>query len=142
MNVEDLSLKELLSLCRQAEGMCLRRYDQIRERSDPSDQPLHDLLWELASEQQNHARSVEEYEARAPQPETSPLEAAQAVRMVLRQLPSISRSFGEGLLERDLALFFAESLKEEAARFYRVLAEHAPDWESRDFFINMAERDR
>lgn len=142
MNVEDLSLRELLSLCRRAEEMRLRRLEQIRAGSDPVDGPLHDLLRELALEQRTHAQAVEEYEARMPEPEGGGLDRATAERLVLWRIPSIIRGFGEGLLDRDLALFFAESLEEEAARFYRALVEHAPDWESRGFFLNMAERDR
>ncbi len=142
MNPEDLSLKELLSLCRRAEQICLLRLEKIHEASDVTDQPLHDLLDDLAAEQRNHARSVELYEARTPRPQTWLLDPAQADRLVLSRLPSVSRGFGEAPLDRDLALFFAESLEEEAARFYRSLSEHAPDGESRSFFINMAERDR
>lgn len=142
MNLEDLSLKELLWLCHRAEILCLRRLEQIHEGSDPADLPLHELLRELAAEQSNHARAVDEYERRMPRPEIWLLDPAQGERLLLWRLPSLSRGFGEGLLDRDLALFFAESLEEEAARLYRALSEHAPDWESRNFFINMAERDR
>jgi rubrerythrin len=142
MNLEDLSLKELLLLSRQAEEMCLRRFDQIHQGSDPTDLPLHDLLRELSAEGQNHARAVDEYHARLEYPEIVSLRPTDAERLVLWRLPSIVRKFGEGLLDRDLALFFAESLEEEATRFYHALSEHAPDGESRSFFTNMAERDR
>jgi len=142
MNPEDLSLAELLGLCRRTEELCLHRIEQIGKGSDPTDAALHDLLRELAAEQVNHARSVEEYEVRTPRAGTGSLDPALADRLILRRLPSMTRKFGEALLDRDLALFFAESLEEEASRFYHALSLHAPDWESRNFFINMAERDR
>lgn len=142
MHPENLSLKELLSLCRRAEQVCLLRLERIREASDATDRPLHELFDDLAAEQRNHVSSIELYEVRTPRPETWFLDPAQAERFVLLRLPTVSRGFGEAPLDRDLALFFAESLEEEAARFYRALSEHAPDGESRSFFLNMAERGR
>ncbi len=142
MTLESLSLKNLPSLCRQAEKMCLRRFDKIRERSDPDDEPLHELLGDLAAEERNHLAAIEEYEARAPGEAAAGLDPDGAECLLRGRLPSLSRGFGEGLLDRDLALFFAESLEEEAARFYRAVMEHAGDGESRSFFLNMSERDR
>lgn len=142
MILEDLSLKQLLELAHRAEEMCLRRLGEIHAGSDPTDLPLQELLADLSSEVINHANAFWEYRARVESPDSGPLPPEDAERLILWRLPSIARGFGEGLLDRDLALFFAESLEEEASRFYKALSQHAPDGESRGFFMNMAERDR
>jgi hypothetical protein len=142
MTLEELSLGGLLALSRQAEELCLHRLERIREWSDPEDGPLHELLEDLVAEERNHLGAIEEYEIRAAEEGIPPVDPAQAERLLRSRLPSLGRRFGEGFLDRDLALFFAESLEEEASRFYRALKEHARDGESRSFFLNMAERDR
>lgn len=142
MTLEELSLGGLLAICRRAEEMCLRRLERIRQWSDPEDGPLHDLLQDLVAEERNHLGAIEEYEARVRGNGDSPVDPAQAERLLGGRLPSLSKRFGEGFLDRDLALFFAESLEEETSRFYRAVKEHAHDGESRSFFLNMAERDR
>ncbi|HXX95280.1 MAG TPA: hypothetical protein VEN81_16780 [Planctomycetota bacterium] len=142
MILEELSLKQLLELAHRAEEMCLRRLGEIHAASDPTDEALQDLLADLSSEVINHANSVWEYRARVECADSGPLPPEDAERLILWRLPSIARSLGEGVLDRDLALFFAESMEEEATRFYRALSQHAPDGESLGFFLNMAERDR
>ena len=39
-------------------------------------------------------------------------------------------------------MFYAESLEEEATRFYRVLAEHAHEARTRSAFVDLSDRER
>jgi hypothetical protein len=63
-------------------------------------------------------------------------------RLIGRYLTSLRKSFGEGPLHRDVALFLAESLEEETSRLCRVLAEHAKDCRISALFSDLATREQ
>lgn len=139
--LEDLSLRELLGLCGYAHQKCIARFERIGKNADPADRSLQELLGEMARRAEGQCESVEEYEGRLPDPGGPEVSPDDADHLIRRCFPSHTKGFGEGLVHRDVALFYAESTEEEAARFYRTLAEIAPDWEARTFFQEMSERE-
>ncbi len=66
----------------------------------------------------------------------------QAVALIHGYLSSLGRSFGEGSLSRDEALFFAESLEEETSRLCRVLAQHSREWPISRLFSDLADQEQ
>lgn len=141
-----LSRRDILSLCGRTQELCIRQFERIAERSDASDLALRALLEDLIARSRSQALAIEEYVAGSPdlpqdssQPSSSRSGGHQGEELLREYLTSPSRSLGEGPLLRDFAMFFAESLEEEAARFYRTLAEHAPDWESRQFLLDLSQ---
>ena len=142
VELERLSTRELTQIGRQAAEECERRFRRIAEASDPSDSALQDLLREMAAEARLQVQAPEEEEHDRPfgsGRRTSP----EGVREFLRaSLPSLTKGFGEGALHRDIALFYAESLEEEASRFYRLLAEHAHETRTRSLLADLSDRER
>lgn len=88
------------------------------------------------------AKAVEEHENQLPEESHLPSRAEQAVRLIRSYLTSLSRSFGEGHLHRDIALFLAESLEEEASRLCQVLAGHLRESQAVRLFSDLSERER
>jgi hypothetical protein len=142
LDLEKLSAKDLSAMSRQAGVECGLRFYEIAQASDPSDWALQDLLREMAKEARLQTPVLPEEEGRRPFGAARRM-AADGVREFIRtSLPSLSKGFGEGTLHRDIALFYAESLEEEASRFYRMLAEHAREAEARSLFTDLSDRER
>ncbi len=135
----DLSLKERLALCERAEAACVERFREIAGRSDPSDKPLLGLIRDLVAEEEGHLADIRRFSEKVPAPPGWRLDEELLARLIRLRFPSFGRVFGEGFLSRDVALYFAECLEMESSRFYRALADGAPDGESRDFFRRVAE---
>jgi hypothetical protein len=136
LDLEKLSPKELTAVTRQASQECALRLRRIAEASDPSDSALQGLLGKMAKEAQLQAQSLQEEDF-------SPRLSADRVREFIRaSIPALGKRFGEGALHRDNALFYAESLEEEASRFYRLLAEHAREAKTRTFYTDLSDRER
>jgi hypothetical protein len=96
----------------------------------------------MANEAQFQVQAQADEEARHPFGSSRRL-TADGIREFLRtSIPSLNKRFGEGTLHRDIALFYAESLEEEASRFYRMLAEHAREAEARSLFSDLSNRER
>lgn len=134
-----LSARELAILSRRAEEECSRRFRQIAEAADPSDLALQTLLRDMAVEA----------ELQTPLEEMGPsfgfglrMTPTGIRELVQASIPTLTKGFGEGTFHRDNALFYAESLEEEASRFYRMLAEHAREAESRNLFTDLSDRER
>lgn len=139
--LEDLSLRGFLDLCGRAHQKCVARFERIGKNADPADRSLRELLGEMARRAEDQSESVKEYEGRLPYPGDPGMNPDEAESLIRGFFTSLSKGFGEGVMHRDIALFYAESMEEEAARFYRTLADRAPDWEARSFFQEMSERE-
>jgi rubrerythrin len=135
--LKELSSADLARVCRQAGQECSFRYGQISRAADPSDRALQDLLMRMARETQLQADAIEGEAAAG-----SSLSSVQIRETLRTELPSLTKGFGEGVLHRDIALFYAESLEEEASRFYRTLAGHAREWQVREHCFDLSERER
>lgn len=138
----NLSSSESAELCRLASEACSRRLDQIAEASDPSDHALQDLLRKMALEAR--AQTLDSWHRlEEPMPGGEGRLCREGLREFLRgYFLSLSWGMGEGTMGRDVALFFAESLKEEASRFYRVLAERSGEGQIQRHCSNWSERER
>jgi hypothetical protein len=142
LELEKLSAQELATVSRQAGEECGRRFRQIAGASDASDTALQELLGEMEKEAHLQLQALPEVEGRLPFGASRRI-APDGVREFIRaSLPSLTKGFGEGTLHRDIALFYAESLEEEASRFYRMLAEHAHEAKTRCLFTDLSDRER
>jgi hypothetical protein len=142
LDLEELTAEELATISRQAGEECGIRFRKIAEASDPTDSALQELLREMANEARLQVQVLPEDEDRRPFGAARRM-APDGVREFVRaSLPSLTKGFGEGTLHRDIALFYAESLEEEASRFYRVLAEHAREAKTRSLFTDLSDRER
>ena len=142
MTLEMLSTGHLTALCRKAGELCARRFRQIAQASDPSDRPLQELLSRMAAEEESQSRKLGASEAPFPDGYPSGLAPDEAMTLIRGHLTSLSKGLGEGMLHRDIALFLAESLEEEASRFYRTLAEHTTGWEASALLGDLSECER
>ena len=123
LDLDRLSPEELTLVCRETGEECGSRFTQIAEASDPTDHALKILLERIASDTRLQARSI----AGTTRPSDPPCRlTSEGVRRIVRSAVSfLSRSFGEGKLPRDIALYYAESLADELSRFYRMLEARA-----------------
>jgi len=142
VELKELSSEDLARLRRYAGDACFIRLSQIARAADPSDQALQDLLMKMASEAPSRAKTSPLDTDRRLPASGRLLSFNQIREAVLLALPSLSKSFGEGTLHRDIALFYAESLEEEASRFYRMLAGAARESRDRSVFFDLSERER
>jgi rubrerythrin len=138
----DLSCSELLALGRHAMELCARRFEALAGAADSTDLPLRDLLRKMALDAECQAAAVEERENQLTEESRLPSKPEEAQRLIRSYLTSLSKSLGEEPLQRDAALFFAESLEEEAFRLFRVLAGHARESHSTKVFSDVADRER
>lgn len=116
--------RQCLRMARFAARACLTRLQAIAENSDPTDVPLRQLLTELLDEAHRRLGSLAPL---GPEEQPTPLEQ----EWVRTHFASLQQGFGEGALNRDCALHFAECLKEEASRFYRALSDVAIEEQDR-----------
>ena len=142
LELERLSTQELAALSRQAAEECERRFRRIAEASDSSDMALQDLLCGMANEARLQLQAPSEDEGRRPFGSGRRVSEDGVREFIQASLPSLTKRFGEGTLHRDIALFYAESLEEEASRFYRMLAEHAHESRTRSLFAVLSDRER
>lgn len=142
LDFSDLAPCELLALGRRALELCARRFDEIAKAADPGDRPLRELLGRMALETEVQASSVEQHENQIPEESRLASRPGEALGLIRSHLTSLSKSFGEGPLHRDIALFLAESLEEEASRLYRVLAGHMRESQAVRLFAGLSERER
>jgi rubrerythrin len=138
LDLENLSAEELTLIGREAAEECGSRFREIAEASDPCDTALRELLGSMATEVLAQVQSEHGDPFGA-----SCRRTAEGVREFIRaSLPTLTKRFGEGVLHRDIALFYAESLEEEASRFYRMLAAHARESRARKVFEELSDRER
>lgn len=138
----DLGQGELLVLGRRASELCARRFEQLGQAADPSDEPLRKLLNKMACDAMSQAADVEGCENQRPEDSRLPSCPDAALRLIRSYLTSLSKSLGEGPLHRDTALFFAESLEEEASRLYRTLSGHSRESWAVQMFSTMADHEK
>jgi len=142
LDLERLSTHDLATLGRHAAEACERRFRGIAEASDPSDAALQDLLRAMADEARLQVEPPAEQDLRQPFGAGRRVSPDGVREFIRASLPSLMKSFGEGTLHRDIAMFYAESLEEEATRFYRMLAEHAHEAGIRSRFADLSDRER
>ena len=130
MDIDTLAPDGQLTLCLRAEEVCLRRIREIERQSDPRDTALHRLLREIESVGRAQLDRVAEI---------SPPADAQDVEIPVEPyFPSTRERLGEAPLNRDSAMYYLESLKVEASRFFQKMAQAAMDDRARAIFTHIA----
>jgi hypothetical protein len=109
LELNELSTQELSMLRRQVREEFFLRFFHIARASDPSDQALQDLLMKMAKEAHVQAQSTPGGEEWPPFASARSLSVDQIREFIRTALPSLSKGFGEGVLHRDIALFYAVS---------------------------------
>jgi hypothetical protein len=142
LDLDQLRSCELLALGRRSLELCARRLDAIAEAAETDDRPLRGLLRRMALDKEMRAADVERVENEQPEESRLPSRAEEAVSFIRGYLTSVGKRFGEGPLNRDVALFLAESLEEEASRLFRVLAGHSREGRTARFFLEQSECER
>jgi hypothetical protein len=128
MDLEALAPDGQLTLCLQAEEVCLRRIREIQRKADPGDPALHHLLREIESGECAQLSQV----ANIGKP------AGLHNVEVEPYFPSTRERLGEAPISRDSAMYYVERLKEEASRFFQKMAQAAMDDRARAIFTRIA----
>lgn len=138
----DLETCELLALGRRAFEMAARRLDQIASASDPRDEALREILRKMSLDSDLRAAEVEQRENVLPDECRLSAAPEEALALIRGYVSSLGKSFGEGPLSRDAALFLAESLEEETGRLCRVLFQHSREWPVSRLFSDLADQEQ
>jgi len=137
LDLDRLSSQELALVGKETGEECGSRLRQIAEASDPSDHALKELLEKVASDTDRQARSLPgEHRPDGP---SCRLKSEGIRAMVRGTISFLSKSFGEGKLPRDIALYYAECLAEELSCFYRKLADRASESRVRAICCRLSE---
>ena len=139
MKIEELSREGQLALCRRIERHCGLRLRSLRRFADPQDKPLHKILDERIDDWSLQLRALERLDRRSPEPPS--LDDAELVSLLRDRFPSQRSGFGEGPVNRDVALYLAECVEDERSRFYHGMAAAARDGDTRALFQSFADRD-
>jgi hypothetical protein len=139
MKIQEMSREGQLALCRRVERLCGLRLRSLRRFADPQDKPLHKIIDERIDDWSLQLHALERLERQGPQP-PSPDDASIAV-FLRDQFPSQRNGFGEGPVNRDVALYLAECVEDERSRFYHLMAAAARDGDARTLFQQFADRD-
>ncbi len=131
-----------LALGRRASELCAGRFEQLCHASDPADIPLQELLRKMCFDAMSQASFVEPYENQVVDEGRLSSRPQDGFPLIRGYLSSLSKSLGEGPLHRDAALFYAETLEEEASRLFRVLAGHSRESRAIELFTEMAEHQK
>ncbi len=132
LDLDVLACGRELTLSLEAERVCLRRLAEIERRADPKDGPLHSLLRQVEANEREHLQEVAQYAA--------DLDGQGLVdpELVATEFPSIRERLGESPLDREAALYYVESIKEEAFRFFRRLSDAVTDADVRALLRRIA----
>lgn len=139
MNLDTLSLKHRVNLCRRAARATASRLRVLAERVDPGDEPLRRLFESLAQNEDRHLEEMGRFDSRIDSPPSGGVEEEDLDRILGRFIPSLSITSSGRFVDREVGTYLAECLQEESARMYRTLADQAPDEESRAFFLHSQE---
>ena len=140
VRLEGLSLGELLDLATVAGELYVNRLVEIAGSTDPTDRRVQELLDEMTADAKRQVEAVRLYASHVKLPSAWRLDPGERNRVLWKRFPSARKRFGEGRLNREQALYFAETLQEESYRFHRALAEEAPNFLTKSFFENQGER--
>lgn len=139
MDLESLTLRHRVELCRRAATAAASRLRTLAERVHPDDDPLRRLLESLAVHQELHLVEMGRFEERMEPVSRGEVQVEDLDRIVLSFIPSLTITSSARFVDREVGTYLAECLQEESARLYRTLAEQAQDKESRDFFLHSKE---
>ena len=136
-SVGTLPIQERVHLARQAAEIRLRRLEAITRFSDPQDAPMRDLLRTLTSQASLGLDRLRRIRTGGMWIED------ERARVLLREwIHSAWQRFGEGPLDREVALYLAEALLDECAGFLVALSKGATEPGVRTCLEDLAENCR
>lgn len=136
-SVGTLPLQERVHLARQAAEIRLRRLEAIARFSDPQDAPVRDLLLTLTSQASLGLDRLRRIRTGGMWIED------ERARVLLREwIHSAWQRFGEGPLDREVALYLAEALLDECACFLVALSNGTTEPAVQRCFEDVAENCR
>ncbi|MBI2931601.1 MAG: hypothetical protein HYY16_08100 [Planctomycetes bacterium] len=141
MDIQDLHLKESLLLCRRAEMKCAQRFRELAGRIPSLHEGLRQVILKLAMEEDEHLSVLDAFNARTNWPAAWHLTETTIDRVLREQLPALWQGIADGPVGSETALRYIESVESESSRFYRTLAECAPDAAAQEFFRTMSNRE-
>lgn len=136
-SVGTLPLQERVHLARQAAEIRLRRLEAIARFSDPQDTPVRELLRTLTSQ-----ASLGLDRLRRIRTGGMWIEDERARALLREWIHSAWQRFGEGPLDREVALYLAEALLDECACFLVALSNGATEPAVRKCLEDVAENCR
>jgi hypothetical protein len=136
MDLKDLALGEKVALCRHVEHAVAKRLKLWSRWVDPQDASLRQLFMDLAEDAVARLADIDRLSEWVGAPPVVRLSDGLMDELVIQHLPTLTRSTGEGLIQRESGTYMAQSLQEESTRLYRALADGATDGESRIFFLH------
>src|SRR5579863_3262803 len=105
LDLKDLSTHEFSTLCQKAGEVCSHRYAEIARASDPTDQPLQELLEKMSREAQVQSLAVEQEEEKFPEDDRPVTKMEEILAFIRTSFESLGKRLGEGFLHRDISLF-------------------------------------
>ncbi len=139
MGLHGLSLKELVLLGRRAERECARCFRALASHIAPTNQSIVRVVLDHAAEEEAHDAALEGFDKRLKWPSVWHLDEGMIDRLLRENLPCLCHDDAAGSLDEAAAVERTREIEDEAIRFYRALARHAPDEESRAFFVSLAD---
>lgn len=140
-DIGKLPRRDLLRLARRASESVLAHLSRVMHNADPEDRPLGRFLEGLVLESCGQASFLRRAEAATPGPPFRGVDAPWVGILLRHHFPSQGKGFGEGSLDREAAMHFAEAATMELARFFRLLADGAADPSLRRLLGGMADRE-
>ena len=124
---EDFAPQQRVWLSRGVVALCQWRLEYILRHCDPLDLPLAHFLKERIAAEEESADSLKRLDWSLPGGGDVEFAAKEYDQLLSRVLPSALGRAGEGLMDRDAALHFVETLDTERQSFFSRILDGLPD---------------
>jgi hypothetical protein len=138
---DKLTVSDRLDLALAATVACIDRLEKLIRWSDPRDEGLQAFLSSLLLNEERRLDELERVGVRREPSGGHRLHHADLRRLLEKYFPSFYKSTGELPIDRERGMYLAECLEEESARFYRKMADRAPDSASTELFLRLERED-
>ena len=129
---ENLALRQRVWLSRGVVALCQWRLEHILRHCDPSDLPLASFLKEQIAAEEESADSLKRLDWSFQSGGDVTFAAKEYDQLLSRVMPSALGRTGEGLMDRDAALHFVETLETERQAFFSRILEGLSDGPAED----------
>lgn len=141
MNAEGWTPSERYDLALAATLACVDRLRNLLRWSDARDIALHEFLRSLLRNELRRLSDLGRAGIRPKGPRSERLDPDTLRRLLEESFPSFYKPLGEGPIDRERALYLAECLEEESARFYRELSGPATNPAAKNTFLRLKRED-
>ena len=104
MNLQSLSLKHRVGLCRRAATAAASRLRTLAQRVQPEDEPLRRLFESLARDEESHLAEMGRFDARIDSPAPGGIQEEDLDRIVGRFIPSLSITSSGRFVDREVGI--------------------------------------